>query len=197
MCATVDIRDGNDMAASSKRLEDDSSSGRAGGEGQGVLGLLKGGNAVLEVGPVGVGGACVLVLADRVADSSLRKGGGQRDGLDHSTSRGVVRRTGMDGECAELVDGRCSPRRGLDGAVVELRDSHVCVERVVGGVVVGECVCLRGRLEGERCRYSIDSLLSSLVLAAQTRAAFLGRRRPEKFYVIFRVVEVELTRGGR
>ena len=128
----VDIRDGNDMAASSERLEDDSGGGRAGREGQGVLGPLESGNAVLEVGPVGVGGACVLVLANRVADSGLRKGGGQRDGLDHSTSRGVVRRTGVDGESAELVDGRCSPRRGLDGAVVELRDSHGCEWAVSG-----------------------------------------------------------------
>lgn len=124
--ATVHIGDGDDMAAGSKRLEDDSGGGRSRREGQGVLGPLKRGNAVLEVGPVGVGGASVLVLADRVADGGLREGGGQRDGLDHSTSRGVVRRTGMHGESAELVDGRRSPRRGLDGAIVELRDSHCC-----------------------------------------------------------------------
>lgn len=122
------------MAASSERLEDDSGGGRAGREGKGVFGLLKSGNAVLEVGPVGVGGASVLVLADRVADGSLRKGGGQRDGLDDSASRGVVRRTGVNGESAELVDGRCSPRRGLDGAVVELRDSHGCEWSSVCGV---------------------------------------------------------------
>jgi hypothetical protein len=38
----------------------------------------------------------------------------------------------MDGESAELVDGRRSPRRGLDGTVVELRDSHDCKCGVFG-----------------------------------------------------------------
>jgi len=61
-----------------------------------------------------------------VADGSLGKGGGQRDGLDHSTSGGVVRCTGMDGERAELVDRRRGPGRRLDGDVVVLGDGHVC-----------------------------------------------------------------------
>jgi hypothetical protein len=144
------------MAASGERLEDDSGGGRAGGKRQGVLGSLERGNAVLKVGPVGVGGTCVLVLSNRLADSRLRKGGGQRDGLDHSTSGGVVRRTGMHGESAELVDGRRSPRRGLDGTVVELRDSHFGV--LIGCIVGGSEVWSRKAVKGYIC----DSLLSSL-----------------------------------
>lgn len=122
--ATVDVRDRDNMAASGEGLEDDSSGGRARRESQGVFSSLKGGNAVFEVGPVGVGGACVLVLADRMANGGLCEGGGQRDGLDHSTSGGVVRSTSVDGERAKLVDGRSSPGGRFDSAVVELRDSH-------------------------------------------------------------------------
>jgi hypothetical protein len=124
--AAVDVGDGDDMAAGCERLQDDGGGGRAGGEGEGVLGLLKGGDAVLEVCPVGVGRAGVLVLADRVADGGLGKGGGQGDGLDHSTSGGVVRCTGVDGESAELVNRRGGPGRRLNGGVVVLGDGHVC-----------------------------------------------------------------------
>jgi hypothetical protein len=74
-----------------------------------------------------------------------------------------MRRAGMHGESAELVNGRRSPRRGLDGAVMELRDSHFCVWfGCVGG-------CLRrlyGREEQSQCIAAII-FLSSLVHAGE------------------------------
>ena len=52
--------------------------------------------------------------------------------------------------------------------------SGLCLGVVEGGT--------RTMIARKRHRYSgCDSLLSSLLLAAGTRAGFLGRRRPEKF----------------
>lgn len=53
---------------------------------------------------------------------------------------------------------------------------------VASGLCLGVVEGVTRIIARKRHRYSgCDSLLSSLLLAAGTRAGFLGRRRPEKF----------------
>lgn len=104
--SAVDIGDGDDVGASSQRLEDHSGGGRAGGECESILGVLKSCDGLLKVVTVWVGGAGVLVLSDRLANSALGKGGGQRDGLNDGASDWVMRRASVDGESAETVNWR-------------------------------------------------------------------------------------------
>ncbi len=77
--SSVDVGDGDDMGACGEGLEDHSGGGRAGGEGESILGVLKRGNGLLEVVSVWVGGAGVLVLADWLSDTGLGEGGGEGD----------------------------------------------------------------------------------------------------------------------
>lgn len=127
--AAVDVRDGDDVGAGGEGLEDDSGGRGAGGEGEGVLCVLEGGDGLLEVVAVGVAGARVLVDADGLAHARLREGRREGDGLDDGAGDGVMRRPGVDGEGAEVVDGRGRPRRGLDGVLGG--DGHDCGRRSV------------------------------------------------------------------
>lgn len=113
--AAVDVRDGDDMAAGGQALQDDGSGGAAGGEGQGVASVLEGRDGSLEVVSVGVGGARVLVDAHGLAYGRLGEGGGQRDGLNDGTGRGVDGGAGVDGESAKGVDGSRGPHGRGDG----------------------------------------------------------------------------------
>ena len=115
--AAVDVRDGDDVGASSERLEDVGRGGRAGRVGEGVLGVLESSHHLLKVGAVGVAGAGVLELADGHTHGRLGEGGGERDGLDHGAGGGVVGGTRMDGKRTEAMDGRGSAGRGGDGVV--------------------------------------------------------------------------------
>jgi len=72
--ATVDVGDGDDMRARGEGLEDDGGGRGAGREGKGVLGVLEGGDGGLEVVPVRVRAAAVLVGANGLADAGLREG---------------------------------------------------------------------------------------------------------------------------
>lgn len=144
MSAAVDVGDGNDMASCSETLEDNGSGGGARGKGESVFGLFEGGNGGLKVPSVGVGGARVFVLADGFADRGLRVGGTEGDGLDDCARNRIVGRACVDGESAELVDGRWGSWRRLDGRMaiddlVEAWDRHfrrlVCVCWCV-------CVCV-------------------------------------------------------
>lgn len=105
MGAAVDVRDGDDMAAGGQALEDVGGGGAAGGEGEGVLGVLEGGDGGLEVGAVRVRGARVFVLANGHAHGGLGESGGERDGLDDGAGGGVVGGSGVDGQSTEGVDG--------------------------------------------------------------------------------------------
>lgn len=120
--AAVDVRDRDDVGASGERLEDVGRGGTAGRVGEGVLGVLESSNHLLKVGTVGVAAARVLELADGLADGRLGKGGGERDGLDHGASGGVVRGSRMDGERTEPMDGRGSA--GGSGNGVAAGGSH-------------------------------------------------------------------------
>lgn len=116
--AAIDIGDGDDMGTGGEALEDDGGGGGTGREGQGVLGVLDGGNGSLEVGAVRVAAARVLKGADGLAEAGLGKSGGQRDGLNDGASDGIVGRAGVHGEGAEACDGGGRARRCLDGLVV-------------------------------------------------------------------------------
>jgi len=85
---SVDIGDGDDMAAGSETLEDSGGGGGTGGESEGVLGVLESSNSGLEVGTVGIGGSGVLILANGLANGGLSKCGRQRDGLNHGPVAG-------------------------------------------------------------------------------------------------------------
>ena len=78
------------MAAGSQALEDDGSGGAAGGEGEGVLGVLESGHSGLEVYAIRVRRARVLILADWLAHGGLGECGGQRDRLDNGAGNGIV-----------------------------------------------------------------------------------------------------------
>ena len=84
----------------------------------------------LEIGAVRVGGARVLVGTDRLADSRLRKGGREGDGLNDGSSGGIVWGPGVDGEGAEALGGSRWPGRRGDG-VVALRQGEAAA-RVSG-----------------------------------------------------------------
>lgn len=116
--AAVDVGDGDDVGTSGERLEDVGGGGRTRRVGESVLGVLESSNHLLEVSAVGVTAAGVLELADRLANGRLSEGGGERDGLDHGASGGVVRGSRVDGERTEPMDGRGSAGRGGDGLVV-------------------------------------------------------------------------------
>ena len=73
--SSVDVGNGDNMGALGQRLEDHSGGGRSGGESKSILGVLKGGNGLLEVVSVWVGGAGVLVLADWLSNTRLGVGG--------------------------------------------------------------------------------------------------------------------------
>lgn len=60
-------------------------------------------DSALEIVAIGVGRAAILVVADWFANGGLREGGGERDGLNDSTSCGIVRGTGVYGESAKAV----------------------------------------------------------------------------------------------
>ena len=76
---TVDIGNGDNVRVRGESLEDNRDSGQAGGEGEGVRRILKGGDGMLEVVAVGVQGARVLVDADGVANGGLCVCGGKGD----------------------------------------------------------------------------------------------------------------------
>lgn len=116
--ATVDIGDGDDMGASSERLEDVGGGGRAGRIGESVLGVLESSHHLLKVGAVGVAAAGVLELANGHTNGRLGEGGGERDGLDHGAGGGVVGGSRMDGKRTEAMDGRGSAGGSGDGVVV-------------------------------------------------------------------------------
>lgn len=136
--AAVDVGHGDDVGAGGEALEDVGRGGRAGGVGEGVLCVLEGGDGVLKVGAVGVGGARVLVLADGLGHGRLGKSCGQRDRLDDGAGGGVVRRAGVDGEGAEATG---SGGRGAVGGAGGHCD-FVCVLCV--------CVCVFGGVQGEK-----------------------------------------------
>lgn len=75
--AAVDVRHGDDVGSGSEGLQDVCGGGRAGREGEGVFGVLEGGDGGLEVGAVGVCGARVLVVAYGFSDGGLGECGGQ------------------------------------------------------------------------------------------------------------------------
>lgn len=126
VCTSVDIGDGDDMAASSQTLENGGGGGGTGGESKSVLGVLESSNSGLEVGTVRVGGSRVLVLADGLANSGLGKSGRQRDRLDHGSGGGVMWSAGVDGESTEVVDGGRRTRWGGHGVRVERSGRHDC-----------------------------------------------------------------------
>ena len=115
--SSVDVGNGDNVGALGQRLEDHSSGGRSGGESKSILGVLKGGNGLLEVVSVWVGGAGVLVLADWLSNTGLGVGGREGDGLDNSSGDWVVRRSSVDGEGAEAVDWRWRAWWGIDWAI--------------------------------------------------------------------------------
>lgn len=127
MGAAIDVGDGDDMAAGGQALQDSGGGCAARGEGQGVAGMLEGSDSRLEVGPVGVGGARILILADRLADSRLGEGRGEGDGLDDGAGVRVVGRAGMDGERAEGVHGCRGTRGRRDGVRGDGRRHFDCV----------------------------------------------------------------------
>lgn len=127
MGAAIDVGDGDDVAASSQALQDGGRGCAARGEGQGVAGMLEGSDSRLEVGAVGVGGARILVLADRLADGRLGEGRGEGDGLDDGAGVRVVGRAGMDGERAEGVHGCRGTRGRRDGVRGDGRRHFDCV----------------------------------------------------------------------
>jgi hypothetical protein len=134
--AAVDVRDGDDMRAGGQALQDVGGGGAARGVGEGILGVLYGGDGRLEVGPVGIATPAVLVLAYWLSHRVLGKGGGQGDGLNDGAGGRVMWRPGVDGEGAEALDrgggtGRSLYRlfmgiAGDVGVAVEDRDGHDC-----------------------------------------------------------------------
>lgn len=169
MGAAIDIRDGNDVRAGGEGLQDDSSCGRAGGESQGVAGVLKCSDSFLEIVPAvytiktgytrslsGVGsylfGFELLVYsyspmglptADwaKVVEreiwthvsgaTEIRAGFCCTHRSNDSASDGIVRRTRMDSQSAELVHGRGRARRGVDG-MFSVRHDGACGSKVSG-----------------------------------------------------------------
>ena len=115
--SAVDVGDGDNVGASSQRLEDNGGGGRAGGECKSILGVLESGDGLLEVVTVWVGAAGVLVLANWLANSALGEGGGEGDGLNDGTGDWVVRRASVDGESAEALNWRWSARWCLNWPV--------------------------------------------------------------------------------
>lgn len=136
--SSVDVGNGNNVGALGQRLEDDSGGGRSGRESESILGVLKGGNGLLEVVSVWVGGAGVLVLANWLSNTGLGVGGREGDGLDDSAGDWVVRRSSVDSEGAKAVDWRWSAWRGIDWAIgLDLGDRGWCW--VNGDSHVEEC----------------------------------------------------------
>lgn len=135
--AAVDVRDGDDVGPGGEALQDVGGGGAARGEGEGVLGVLEGGDGGLEVGPVGVAGPAVLVLAHGLADGGLGVGGGEGDGLDDGAGHRVVRRAGVHGEGAEACGGGEVAWRGRDGLVTAIG----LTVGVAIGVAIGDRDC--------------------------------------------------------
>lgn len=145
--STVDIGDGDNVGASSQRLEDHSGGGRTRGECKSILGVLKSCDGLLKVVTVWVGGAGVLVLSNWLANSSLGEGGGEGDGLNNGTGDRVVRRASVDGESAEAVDWRWCAWRSIDWSIaLWLSDASwgwINGDSHVGGCVETAVVCRR------------------------------------------------------
>lgn len=87
--AAVDVRDAQDVRPRRQRLHDEGRCRRARGQSDGILGVLYGGHGPLEVVPVRVPAAAVLVQADGHADRRLRKRRRQGDGLDDGPCRRI------------------------------------------------------------------------------------------------------------
>lgn len=120
--AAVHIRDGDDVRACGQALEDGGRGSTAAGEGQRIARVLEGRHSSLEVIPVRVGGARVLVVAYGAADGGLGECGREGDGLDDGAGDRVMRGSGMDGEGAEAVN-----RSGWPGGRLDHGD--VCCQR--------------------------------------------------------------------
>ena len=75
--AAVDVRYGDDVGSGGEGLQDVCGGSRTGREGEGVFGVLEGGDGSLEVGAVGVCGARVFVVAYGFSDGGLGECGGQ------------------------------------------------------------------------------------------------------------------------
>lgn len=114
---SVHVGDRNDMVTGCEALEDDSGGGAAGGEGEGVSGVLEGGDSSLEVRAVRVGGTRVLILAYRLSDGGLCESGRERDGLNDGASDGVVGRPSVDRKSTETLDRGRRTRRSGDRVV--------------------------------------------------------------------------------
>lgn len=113
--STVDVRDGDDMAASGQTLENGSSGGTAAGEGESIAGVFQSGNGRLEVQTVGVGRSGVLKIANRLANGGLSECCGERNGLDDGASGRVMWCAGLDSECSKGVDRSRRPSGRRDG----------------------------------------------------------------------------------
>src|SRR5688572_1351060 len=134
---SVDIRDRNDVIASSEALEDNSSGGTAGRKGEGVASMLERCNSGLEVCAVRIRGARVLVCAYWLADSRLGEGGREGDGLNDGASDRIMGRASVNGQGAEALSGSGRARRSGDRVV---GDSH-CWRH--------GCDCCGGCIEGD------------------------------------------------
>lgn len=134
MGSAVDVADADDMAAGRETLQDDGGGSGAGGECEGVFGVLEGCDGFLEVLAVGVRGATVFVCADGFSDCGLREGGGEGDGLDDGAGGRVVRGSGVDGESTEAVDWRGCSWRSINWVVVVCHSFRFEVLEVFGGV---------------------------------------------------------------
>ena len=84
------------VAGPAQRAEQGVLGGQAGGEREAALPLLERGDAALEGGAGGVGGAAVLVAAAQPADAVLLVGAGRVDRRDHRSGHRVGLVAGVD-----------------------------------------------------------------------------------------------------
>jgi hypothetical protein len=90
--AAIHVRHGDNVRAGRQALQDGRGRGAAGGEGQGIVGMLEGSDCGLEVVAVRDWRSdCTRTRRPACPQPGLRKGGREGDGLDHGAGDGIVR----------------------------------------------------------------------------------------------------------